>query len=389
MASRSAAFKDFAYRPAFAFLSRSALKNNVDYLQKQIVMRPRLHNSRAEIMAMVKANAYGHDVAAIIPELRSLGIRFFAVASLEEGLEARRLAPSAEILVLGGVLHWKRETLALAKRHRFHIAANDLETLKVALKTAGLRVHLKLDTGMNRLGIKTHEWSEAVRLCKRSPKNFVGLFTHFATAQDAVFLRQARLFEEATRWIWAEGLEPCYVHSENSAALLGRYTLPKGLLSEVGNLVRPGISLYGYSPRGIAQDHSLQPVLELESEIGLIKRVETAEGISYGHLYRAEQPHRFGIVTLGYADGLSKAYSKVVEPQLRSASGRVKGSLKVCGAICMDMVMVRPVKREKLVEGDRVVFWGRFANPILKKALVEPYELNLRISKRIPRVWIP
>lgn len=376
------------YRPAVACLSRSALSNNINAIQKLISKRAILHRSEAQIMAMIKANAYGHDVEVVLPELFKLGIRQFAVASIEEGIQARKLSSRAEILVLGGTLQLNSNYLNQLRKYRLDLGINDLPSLKLLSKNQDIRVHLKLDTGMSRLGIKPDQWHDVLALIQKSRMKLHGLFTHYATSQDIIFHRQAMLFEEAVRWFWNSGVRPHWVHSENSAALIGKNSLKRGILSEVGNLVRPGISMYGYYPRRVQPTSVLKPVLELISEVGLVKTVEQGEGISYGHLYIAPRKHDYGIVTLGYADGLSKLYAPYILPQIRDARGRVKGALKVCGAICMDMVMVRAAKREVLKAGDQVVFWGRFPNQVLAEGLVEPYELNLRISKRIPRVWV-
>ncbi|MDB5036632.1 MAG: Alanine racemase [Bacteriovoracaceae bacterium] len=374
-------------RPAAALLSRSALAHNLSVIKRQIRERPILHSPKAEIMAMVKADAYGHDLNRVLPELQKKGIKHFAVASLEEGLQARSLSSSAKILVLGGTLQFSTQTLSLIKKNRFQMAVSDLKALKFFSTHSEIPIHLKLDTGMNRLGLRSEDWSAAIELLKKSNRKLEGLFTHYATSQDPAFYSQAQLFEEATRWFLVEGFRPKYIHSENSAALLSKNSIRKGILSEVANLVRPGISLYGYYPRNVA-GNKLMPILELVSEVGLVKPIEVGEGISYGHLYRAKQNQRYGIVTLGYADGLSKTYASYLRPEWRSSTGKNKGLLNICGAICMDMVMVRAMSGE-LKAQDRVVFWGRFPNEVLKQKLVEPYELNLRISKRIPRIWVP
>ncbi len=373
-------------RPAAALLSRRALKTNVQILNQCIRDRAILHNRDSEIMAMVKADAYGHDLKLIMPELRKLGVRHFAVASVEEGLIARSISASAHLVVLGGTLTWSDDKVAVLKQNKFSVAVNDLKSLKFLSRLHHIPIHLKLDTGMNRLGLKPNEWGEALDLLRKADRKLEGLFTHYASSGDEIFHSQARVFEEAVRWFWAEGFRPKYIHSENSAALLNKNSIKRGILSEVGNLIRPGISLYGYYPRKVKGSLGLTPVLELVSEVGLVKKTQAGEGISYGHLYKADHKHDYGIVTLGYADGLSKAYTGVLRPQLRSRNGQFKAWLDICGAICMDMVMVRASKA-KLERQDSVAFWGRFPNQVLEAGLVEPYELNLRISKRIPRIW--
>lgn len=374
-------------RPAAALLSKKVLRRNLDLVYRQTRSAAKLHHRDAQVMAIVKADAYGHDLDCILPALEKFGVRHFAVASLAEGVEARRLSPRAEILVLGGTFDWSRESLRIFEQQRLKVAVNDLPSLRVLLKYKKIPIHLKLDTGMNRLGLKPFEWGAALDLVKESGIPLDGLFTHFATVSDSIFHQQANLFEEAVRWFWAEGVQAKYVHSENSSSLFGRNGIKRGLLGQVTNLTRPGIALYGYLPYGMKNSFGLEPVLELVSEVGLLKRIEVGEGVSYGHHFHSSKRQSIGIVPLGYADGLSKIYAEALRPQWRDLRDRKKGSLLVSGAICMDMVMLRASKGE-LRPKDRVAFWGRFPNPLIQQKIVEPYELNLRIAKRIPRIWV-
>lgn len=338
-------------------------------------------------MAMVKADAYGHDLNQFVPELERNGVNYLAVASLEEGIEARKISPRSRILILGGTFDWTKRSIDLVEKNRFEIAINDLETLEIFLPRTRIPLHLKLDTGMNRLGIKSDQWAHAISAIQKRGVHLRGMFTHFATYSDAAFNRQVMLFNEALRWFWSEGIRPEEVHTENSAALFAPNSARKGMLADVANVVRPGTALYGYLATDIRTPYKLEPVMELVSEIGLVKEIQRAEGISYGQKYRAMKPHLYGVVPLGYADGLSKAYADHLKPQWRGLDGKVKGVLNICGAICMDMVMVKAMNG-RLSPHDRVVFWGRFPNTLLQKGIVESYELNLRIAKRIPRMWV-
>jgi len=373
-------------RPAAALLSQKSLVHNLSEVVRMAKRPTRLHRSASQVMAVIKADAYGHSVEQILPELERQGIKRFAVASIQEAIEARRFSQKAHLLVLGGTFSWSTKALEVIEREKLEIAVNDLEALQYFSRRLSIPIHLKLDTGMNRLGIKPDDWGRAVSILKESKRKLKGLFTHYATSDDSIFERQVSLFEEAVRWFQSQNLHPEWVHSENSAALFSEmFQRRRGVLSEVANLVRPGLSLYGYLPTH--PRNSLQPVLELVSSIELIKRVEVAEGISYGHFYKAKRSHDYGVVPLGYTDGLSKIYGKVLQPRWLSKQGILKGSLSICGSICMDMVMVRS-QRGKIEPGDRVIFWGRFPNSLLKEKIIEPYELNLRISKRIPRLWV-
>lgn len=338
-------------------------------------------------MAVVKADAYGHDLKQIVLQFKKEGIKRFAVASLGEGLEVRKLDKSAQVLVLGGTFDWSAETLRLIHKYKFEIAVSSFEGLRFFVKHPNVPIHLKLDTGMNRLGVKPEDWDSVIYLLKKSGRTLEGLMTHFASAVKPSYLRQAMLFEEATRWFCANQLKPRWIHSENSAALFKKNPIKKGILAEVGSLVRPGISLYGYMNQELHIKSSLKPILELVSEVGLVKSLARAEGVSYEHFYKASKGHEYAVVPIGYADGVAKQYRPFLRPEWRTKGDRKKGRLSILGAICMDMIMVKAAKG-RIQPKDRVVLWGRFPNSLLAKKIVGPYELNLRIAKRIPRIWV-
>lgn len=340
-------------------------------------------------MAVLKADAYGHGVEGMARFYSQKKIKHFCVASLEEAVELRRIAPKAHILVLGGTLHWNSESFEKVRKYHLKVAINSVSALRFFLKRPEVPLHLKFDTGMNRLGLKEDEWTDALILVKRSKRQIDGLFTHFANFDGPSFRRQVMLFEEIVRWYESEGVRAKWIHSENSAALFASTQgLKKGILSERANLVRPGISLLGYMPSNFKRKQNLKPVLQLVAEVGLVKTAEKAEGISYDFLYRAKKRHSYGVVSLGYADGLAKSYAPVIRPVSLHKNGTKKADLLVCGSVCMDMVMLRPA-RGKIDVGDRVVFWGRPKDALIASKSADPYELNLRIAKRIPRIWVP
>jgi len=376
-----------AFRPARALLSRSALRHNLDLVRAGLDRQTPLHRAGSKMMAVVKADAYGHGLSQIMTELLRHKVTYFCVASLEEGVRARQLSDRADILVLGGSFRWDRLALQTLKENRLEVAVNDLASLSILSKHYDLSCHLKLDTGMNRLGIKQTDWAQAIEILKSGSGNLKGLMTHYASASGSSFRRQIKYFEEAVSLFRENNLQPDYIHSENSAALFSAEPLKKGLLSETGNLVRPGISLYGYLPNPAGKSSkSLRPILSLTAEIGLRKQVKKREGISYDHLYRPSQDQEVVVVPLGYADGLSKSYAAEIRPEVLGVNGKVKARLRVCGAICMDMVILRRTEGEVSV-GDELVFWGPFNQRLIKAKVADPYELNLRIAPRIPRLW--
>lgn len=366
-------------------LSRKAFVSNLKIIRSRLKTKANLHRKDAKIMAVVKADAYGHWTSQIAPELKKHRVNQFAVASVEEAVELRKFNAKATILVFGGSLRWSKRAIEQVRRHRLKVGINDLESLKLFLKKPDIPIHIKLDTGMNRLGIKSDEWGQVHDWLLKSKRKIDGLYTHYATFKGPDFRRQVMLFEEAVRWMKASGISVNWVHSENSAAIFSPERFKKGVLSETANLVRPGLSLFGYLPGNFKGKSQLQPVLEMVSEIGLVKRVKKGEGVSYDFLYRAPRSHDYAVVPIGYADGIAKDYVDCLKPRF---SNEKTGALRICGSICMDMLMLRSMSGD-LKAGDRVVFWGRFPNELLKKKVVSPYELNLRVSNRIPRIWVP
>jgi len=376
----------FPFRPAVAYLRRSSLRHNLKTIRAQLVRSSPLHSPRTKIMGVVKADAYGHFATQMLPQLEREGITQFCVASLEEAVEIRKISKSSRVLVLGGILHWSRKAIDIVSKSRLEVGINDMASLKLFLPHKNIKIHLKLDTGMNRLGIKSDEWSEVLGLIKKSGRELEGLYTHYASFEGASFRNQVLLFEEAVRWFENERISVRWIHSENSAALFSKAKLRKGILSERGNLVRPGISMYGYMPSNFKTSVNLRPVLQLVAEIDLVKRVHTGEGMSYDHLYRAKNTHDYGVIPVGYADGVAKSYASRLMPLWLDRKGKKKGQLSICGAICMDMLMLR-ASRGKLQIKDQVVLWGQGVDQLVKTKVADPYELNLRIAKRIPRIW--
>jgi len=376
------------FRPALARLSRAAFHHNLKILKDRLSRTTGLHKKNCEIMAVVKANAYGHQADRVAPELLKKGIRSFCVASLEEGMALRRVAPKALILVLGGTSQFSGGTLDVIRQQKFHLGVNDISALKFFISHADIPLHLKIDTGMNRLGVKADEWGQALDLLLRSKRKLAGLYSHYACFRGADFRKQVYLFDELAKWYWNSGLQPQYLHTENSAAIFTDEKFSKNsFLAAHGNMARPGLSMYGYLPRNFHLKVRLKPVLELSSEVSWVKSVKKGEGISYDFLYKAKKDHDIGVVPIGYADGIAKAYREDLHPVLMDKRGRLKANLDICGSVCMDTLMVKASGRSLNV-GERVVFWGHRYCDFASKKRVDPYELNLRIASRIPRVWV-
>lgn len=374
-------------RPAVAFLSRRSFNKNLRLIQKQIKARSDLHRKDSKIMAVVKADAYGHDLSKIIPELKKYKINEFCVASLEEGVELRKLSKRAKILVLGGTLDWTARAIRLARSQGFELAVNSMESFYHLQKTS-IPLHIKLDTGMNRLGIKPEQWGALGDLIAQGKGCVQGLFSHFAVSSGPDFVRQVKGFDGFLKRLLEINKAPPMIHLENSGALFSKQKFKNLVAAELVNRVRPGLALYGYLPGSFAayQASQLEPVMQLMGKIGQVKHLKKGEGVSYDFLYRAPKAHSIGIVSLGYADGISKSYVKSLSPRILSARGAKAQTAQVCGAICMDMLMLK-TSDGAFQEGDQVEFWGKASQRLIRDRVVSPYELNLRVAKRIPRMW--
>lgn len=358
----------------------SALRSNAD------VLRARL-GPGVGILAVVKADAYGHGavVCARSLERRVWG---FGVSLVEEGVEIRRSGVESPILVLGaayGLSH--RDVLAyrltpvlgdVSDLARFRRAADELNQERVD-------IHLKIDTGMARLGLRPG--AELARFCDAlaTTKGLAlsGLMTHFACADDAdegVTRAQLARFEEARAYLRGRGHDPALVHAANSAGLVrfpdARY-----------GLVRPGIALYGLSPSPTAPIAGLQPVLSLRSRVVALRELAAGERVSYGGMFSATRPTRVATVPVGYADGYTRRLSGRAEVLVR---GR---RCKVIGAITMDMSLVDVTDLDVCELGDEVVLLGAqgtervTAEELAQRSDTISWEILSNIGKRVPRSY--
>lgn len=309
-------------RPSWAGVDLGALRSNARLLSA--ALRP-----KTALMAVVKADAYGHSAAAVVPALSRLGIRDYGVATFEEALQVRSLAPRARVVLLGAL---EPKALPLACRARVEITVwnpaymDDAE--RAARKHGGLGVHLKVDTGMSRLGLSPEEAPGALAsfLYGRWPHlRLVGAYTHLACAderRDRVSVGQLKSFHDV---LWPKGLR---LHAANSAGAL-RY--PQARL----DMVRAGLFLYGALDPALAPLARRQkPVLSLNSTVVRVATVPKGQGVSYGHAWRAKRRAKIATLCIGYADGVPRYLS-------RGGTVRVAGKLcPVVGKVCMDFMMI-------------------------------------------------
>ncbi|HUW40752.1 MAG TPA: alanine racemase [Rectinemataceae bacterium] len=367
-----------ADRPTRAEIRLGALRRNFRRARE-------LAGPGVKVMCAIKANAYGHGILRVAQELVAEGSDYLGVAFLEEGIFLRRNGVEAPILVLGAI---NGQQIPRFLEHGLDLTIPSVEkarAVSAAAAAAGrtARVHLKIDTGMERIGV---QWSSAVaffdKVLALPSLEIVGLFSHFATAdEDLDFARlQLERFSSALGLLRKAGVSPPFVHIANSAALVN---LPEARFS----MVRPGILLYGYEPTPIARI-GFEPVMRLMSKVAYFKVVRANTGVSYGLTWRAAEDTRVVTVPIGYGDGYSRALSN---KGVVVINGR---SCPIVGRICMDQLMVDIGPHGEAHNGDDVLLFGvRGEDRVDAELLCErigtiPYELTSMISARVPRIYV-
>ncbi len=341
----------------------------------------------ARVMAVLKANAYGHGLEAVARCLAPQADAF-GVALVEEGIALRRLGIANPILVMGGI--WTRQ-VPLFLEHDLTFTVPSIARLRDVEEAAAARgtrakVHLKVDTGMERIGVHHYSAPGLLEAAARSPHVEVeGIYTHFANA-DAEDLGHARLqlerFHEVLRFYERRSLPVPVRHAASSAALL---RMPEARL----DMVRPGILLYGVYPYpGAPRRVEVAPALSWRSRVVYFKVVEAGSPVSYGSTWASDHRVRVVTVPVGYADGYFRAMSNRAEVLLR---GRRRAQV---GRICMDQMMVN-IEWGEAWNGDEVVLVGEqggasvTVEELARWAGTIPYEVLTAISERVPRVYEP
>ena len=372
-------------RPTYAEIDLTALQHNFKVVRSSI---PR----GTEILAVVKADAYGHGFMDISRELELLGVNAFGVAFLAEGIQLRKSGIDKPVLLLGGVYPGQERKCIGYNLSTIVFSMEQAQALNLA---AGklfrkAQVHLKIDTGMGRLGIPYTDVPAFMQELKKLPNIALeGIISHFASADelDEQGRHFTRLQAERFEWVIAEtrkaGFTPRYIHIANSAGALLR-NIPGC------NLVRPGIALYGAIPSADFQGKlDLRPVMRLKSRIAMLKWVEPGTTISYARRYTASSRTLIASVPVGYADGYARALTNRGEVLIRGQRARVAGT------VCMDWIMLDVTGIADVAVGDEVILIGSdkagnciHAEDLAAAAGTIPYEIFCGISKRVPRVYL-
>jgi len=362
-------------RPTVAQIDGDALRRNVAAIRARLA-------PGVQLLAVVKADAYGHGATQVAPLFERAGVDAFGVATVEEGVEIRRAGVTRPILVLAGA---SAHEIDAAVEHRLGLAILDramAQEIHAALRDRPLQIHLKIDTGMGRVGTHPDELPALLDTLRAAPElSLVGIFSHFANADggnEEFAASQLRLFHHAVDTVRQAGWDPPHIHMANSAAALTR---PAAHFS----MVRPGIALYGVPPMSTCPV-VLQPAMRLTTRIVQLKSVPAEYPLSYGQTFVTRRPSRIATLPIGYADGYDRGLSN-------RAAALVRGRrAPVVGTVCMDLTLIDVTDVPGVAEHDEVVLWGQQDGATINVDEVATwqdsvsYEVLTRLGKRVPRV---
>lgn len=356
------------------------LEVNLPQLRKNLE-RIRTHVAPAKVMPMVKANAYGHGVDGVAPFIEPY-VDYFGVAIVEEGIHLRELGIAKPILVAGGTLP---EQLHAFLEHDLILTASSPELLaaaEAAAEAAGkkLTAHLKIDTGMERVGVHYYEAESFLEQSLKCKHVLIeGIYTHFANSEDPDLIharQQLERFEEVLSFYEKRSLPMPMRHMANSGAILQ--------FSESHmDLVRPGLMFYGVYPVGVAQSVAIAPALTWKSRVAYSKITLPGHPVSYGSLWQAEAATRIVTIPCGYADGYFRRMTNKAQVLI---NGRKYPQV---GRICMDQFMVN-VGQDEVHVGDEAILLGDgiTAYDLGHWMGTNEYEVLTNINGRVPRVYV-
>ena len=374
------------------YLKRAWAEVSLPQLRKNVEIIRSLNSDKTEIMAVVKADAYGHGDEHIVRCLANdCGIRYFAVSNLDEAIAVRKFAPQGEILILGYTPPEYAHEISMYNIIQGVVSTEYAEAL-VQNTPQPIRCHIKIDTGMGRIGLK-HDTpqqcaAEIAEMMKIDKLSVEGIYTHFAVADSddpdniAYTDKQEKFITATYDVLAAQGIKLPHLHFMNSAATCYRN-------SERSTLSRAGIILYGLHP-DVSLDipEGLEPLMELKAVISHVKTVSKGDCISYGRTFRADREMRIATVTIGYADGYSRLLSSKGEILVHGKR------CKITGRVCMDQLMIDVSDVPEAKAGDIVTLIGKegddriTADDLAQIYGTIGYEVVCGISKRVPRIYI-
>lgn len=367
-------------RPTWVEIDLDHLKNNIEEVR-------RVTDKNALVTAVIKADAYGHGALKVIDTLLNNGADRLAVAALNEALEIREIYPEVPILILG---YTPDELIEKVITNNIIQTVYSKEQVELISQTAEKLnkeaiVHIKIDTGMRRLGFNWENYNEILSVFEYDHIKFEGIYTHFAKADDkdkAFTIKQFNRFNLVIKELEENKIKVPIKHVSNSAAIID---LPEFSY----DMVRAGIMLYGvYPSKDIGRDNvNLKPVMTFKTRIAHVKYIDEDEGISYGLIYKADRHMKVATLPVGYADGYSRLLTSKAEVLVKSSRR------EVVGRICMDQLMI-DLGKSKAQVGDEVILFGYNDKESLHVDEVADwlgtinYEVLCMISRRVPRIYI-
>jgi alanine racemase len=374
-----------AVRPTRAEVNLAALRHNLRVMAR--------HAGRAKVWPVLKADGYGHGAPAVARTLERAGAEGFCVALLEEAVELRDAGVLAPVLVMGGYYGGAYEEIVARGVVPVIYDGSHLEGLARAARQVGRPVdaHLKIDTGMARLGVRMDDLESFAAEVARFPEVRVsGLMTHLACAESEVGSEGSRFtndqvarFEEATTRLARAGVTAQVRHAANSAAVLRGEAL--------FDAVRPGVAIFGVSPLASGHVTELRAAMRVRSEIVDLRTIAAGESVGYGALFRASRPTRIATLPMGYADGLSRHLSNCGQVLVRGVRA------PIVGAVSMDMSMIDVTDVAGVALRDEVTVLGAQDGPLGRDALSAEgiaaqagsiaWEVLTSVSRRVPRFY--
>jgi alanine racemase len=359
--------------PATAWVNLDRIRDNFKAL--------RSHAGARAVIPVLKANAYGHGAIEVARALDPLGVLLFAVAYVDEAIALRQAGIVTPILVLTG---FAPEQLGAFFEFQLTPAVSTPEQVKALAALphdedrAPLSVHVKVDTGMSRLGFRIPELEPAIhRLEDAEGIRIEGLMTHLASADEdeVATARQLDLFDEAIMRLETLGVRPSLVHAANSAGM--------ACTRKSHTAVRPGLLLYGVAPRPLSPLVAVKPAMELRARVALVKKVSAGTKVSYGGRFVAGRDTLIATINAGYADGIPRTDAMRTKGALRHG----RSALPVAGTVCMDLTMLDATDTPTLAAGDEVTVFGDApgAWDLAEWAGTNAWQILTSVGARVPR----
>jgi alanine racemase len=368
-------------RPTVAEIDLGALAFNYHQIQRRVP-------KGVSILGVVKANAYGHGAVPVALKLERLGVDYLGVAMAEEGIELRKGGVKVPILVMGGFFEEEADRVLAYGLTPVVFQKDSLSVLSKAAEKQHrkAKIHLKADTGMGRLGVPVDFWTEFLREVKQFPGIEVeGVLSHFSMTEEGeepFTACQWSAFQNALAMTREAGISFKYLHIANSANLTA-------YPSYCGNLVRPGIMLYGaYPSPTLKESIPLKPVMTLKTQIHFLKSLPPGTRISYGGTFTTKRGSLIATLPIGYADGYSYGLSNRGEVLVR------RKRAPVVGRVCMDYTLVDVTDVPRVSVGDEVILMGKqgreriTADEIAEKTHSISYEVLCLVGRRVPRIYL-